>query len=305
MHLTLEEASERAKIPREELLRCIENDELIANRKTDSALYHISEKDLEAFLNKRSFDNFWNNNDEAENAPVEKQTFAQSGNLRRVLTAEVVAELKIEHQVLISRVETLERLFSEFMEMEKTEKTLVLEDSWKIEPPMVQEKSGPNASDGALSIERKEDDVVLANASLSKDRHDTFAAEAGKEEKVLNAGQAVNTDVSETHLEEEISSPKFEAEKTANDETSQHTSRKDEPKTGLIEAKQKSAKDSLVKKLKYASKDLRDAEEGRAKEPAEERPLAAIEEDSSIAAKLAKYERRLAEAKQTATQIWH
>ena len=305
MNLTLEEASERAKIPCEELVRCIENNELMANRNTDGALYHISEEDLEAFLSKRSFENFWNNNDEAENAPVEKQAFAQSGNLRRVLTAEAVAELKIEHKVLISRVETLERLFSEFMEMEKTEKTLVLEDSWKIEPPMVQEKSGPHASDDALSIEQKDDSVVLANASPSKDIQDTFAAEASKEEKVLKTGEAANTDVSEKQMEEDISSPKSESKKTAKEETSEQTSRKDAPKTESIEAKQKSAKDFLVEKLKNATKDPRDAEERRPKEPAEERPLVAIEEDSSIAAKLAKYERRLAEAKQTATQIWH
>ena len=80
MHLTLEEASERGKVSREELLRFIENGELMAKRSRDNALYHISEEDLEAFISKRSFDNFWNNNVEAENTPVEKQTFAQSGN---------------------------------------------------------------------------------------------------------------------------------------------------------------------------------------------------------------------------------
>ena len=129
MRLTLKEAAEKAQMPPEELHRCIENEELIAERDSDNAQYLISEEDLEAFLGKRSFEAFWNNTDEDENKANEVGSITQAGNLRRILTAEAVSELKIEYKVLISRVETLERLFSEFIEIEKTEQTLVLEES--------------------------------------------------------------------------------------------------------------------------------------------------------------------------------
>ena len=66
MRLTLKEAAEKAQMPQEELLRCIENDELMAECDPGNAVCHISEEHLEAFLGKRSFEAFWNNNDEYE-----------------------------------------------------------------------------------------------------------------------------------------------------------------------------------------------------------------------------------------------
>ena len=133
MNLSLAEAAERAKMTMRQMMICIENGTLVAASQTQDGELQIAPEDLESFLKKRSFDAFWNNDEEKDNEAVDLRRNAQFGNLRRVLTAEAVAELKIEHQILMSRVETLERLFSEFMDVEKTERTLVLEDDWKIE----------------------------------------------------------------------------------------------------------------------------------------------------------------------------
>ena len=132
MPLTLKKAALLAKLSPEDLIVEINKGSLIALKVDQS--YTIEECDLDAFLKKKSFDALWSENgsDEDELEDASRST-SMTGNLRRVLTAEAVSELKIQHQVLISRVQTLERLFSEFMDAEKdAESTLVLEDDWKI-----------------------------------------------------------------------------------------------------------------------------------------------------------------------------
>lgn len=305
MHLTLTEAAARAKMPSEDLLRCIENDELMAERTSTDAPYRISEEDLEAFLSKRSFEKFWENNDEEENLPAEKQSSSQYGNLRRVLTAEVVADLKIEHQVLMSRVETLERLFSEFMDLEKTEKTLVLEDSWKLKPTLTQDKSATNDSDHSLSTEQSNDSSSSSEAMLPKDLDEDFSSEAIMAEQVVDTTDAISMDVAEVQMETDSPASQSKLEKTATDKTLEPVAKKDVPKPELLQEKPKSAKDLLARKLKNASTERRDGEESQSQVPAREKLQVDIESDSPIAARLAEYERRLAEAKQTAIQIWH
>ena len=132
MSLNLKEAALLAQLSPEDLIIEINKGSLVAEVAEDE--YKIEEYDLDAFIKKKSFDALWtkseNGEEELENEP---RGSSIAGNLRRVLTAEAVSELKIQHQVLIARVQTLERLFSEFMDAEKhAEKTLVLEDEWKI-----------------------------------------------------------------------------------------------------------------------------------------------------------------------------
>lgn len=305
MYLTLTEAAERAKMLSKELLCFIENDQLRAQRSLEDNTYRISAEDLETFLSKRSFETFWNNNDEAENAPVEKQSLAQSANLRRVLTAEAVAELKIQHQVLMSRVETLERLFSEFMEVEKTEKILVLEDAWQIETSGSLEKPTLPASDQKPSIRQNEDSIEARNA-VAVTETDQITAEKNtiKEQAALEA-DAIKMNDAENSTKSNIESIKSKPENIAGDKTAQEAEKKDIIGNGQAEATPKSARDLLVKKLTNASKHRQATEESQAQEPVAEQPEMHSEADNTIAARLAEYERRLAEAKQTATQIWH
>lgn len=301
MHLTLSEAAAHAKMPSEVLLRHIENDELLAERSSDDAQYRIHEEDLEAFLGKKAFENFWKNDDEADNAPAKKQPLTQSGNLRRVLTAEAVADLKIEHQVLTSRVETLERLFSEFMAMEKTENTLVLEDSWKIEPIMVQEKSTPPVRDQAQSYVQNDDGVISNDPTPLKDPRDNVAEKVVMAAREIKPDNNTNEDDVELQTKEDIRSLKSEPERGAKYALLQQASKKDVNKSEVKSAKSKSAKDLLTKKLMNASNDRLHAEEGQEQKPSKEK----LQADSPISARLAEYERRLVEAKNTATRIWH
>ena len=106
MNLTLAEAAGRANMTLRQMMVCIENGTLVATSQTQDGELQIATEDLESFLKKRSFDAFWNNDEEKDNEAVDLRRNAQFGNLRRVLTAEAVAELKIEHQILMSRVET-------------------------------------------------------------------------------------------------------------------------------------------------------------------------------------------------------
>ena len=283
MHLTLEEAAERAKMLPEELLLSIENKELIAERSSKDAQFLISLEDLEAFLDKKSFESFWHSIDEAENADGELRPLAQSGNLRRVLTAETVAELKMEHKVLMSRMETLERLFSEFMEIEKTTNALVLEDSWKLEPTVSKQKIITDSADQDQSVEPKEQITTKKDSDLS----------TGSSQDVVS-----ETSVGAQELSEEDP-------KNAEHQISKTPVGQEEPVPEPVPSKPASAKDQLANKLRDASRELRDSNEDSHQEVTIDVTQPDAEIENSIALKLAEYERRLAQAKQTATQIWH
>ena len=69
--------------------------------------------------------------------------------------------------------------------------------------------------------------------------------------------------------------------------------------------KPKSAKELLTSKVTEAMEERQVVEESQHHQTANTKTHAGIELDSPIARKLANYERRLAEAKQTATRIWH
>lgn len=323
MNLTLKDAAERAKIPLDELLRSIENNELIATRASQDAQYFVTLEDLEAFLKKKSFDAFWNNTsafdnstDEAQNVAVDSSPPVQSRNLRRVLTAEVVTELKIEHQVLMSRVETLERLFSEFMELEKAEKALVLEDSWKINPSVSKEKSETVTQGKAQSFDQKHgsdqkthndytSEPLLAEKAqvLAEKAQENKIPEFSDELKVANSEETKLRNSGPEVVKEDHSLLPSLPEKNNQGELSQLLEREELGAGQPASAKPRSVKDLLTRKMMEASAEMRVAE--KSPETANKVTQENVDLDSPIAKKLEKYERRLIEAKQTATQIWH
>ena len=135
MKLNLEQAAKNSDLSCQDLLDYIEAGRLHAERKATEGRtgYLIDAHELSRFMRELKTSTLFLQPDMQieETLPASDETL--SGNLRRVLTAEAVAELKIEHKVLSARVETLERLFSEFIEAEREDQTLMLEDTWKID----------------------------------------------------------------------------------------------------------------------------------------------------------------------------
>tara|TARA_B100001057_G_C22177570_1_gene691978 strand:- start:224 stop:535 length:312 start_codon:yes stop_codon:yes gene_type:complete len=96
-----------------------------------------------------------------------------------------------------------------------------------------------------------------------------------------------------------------DTEKTAKEETPQQDVKEDQTKTKMPKAKPKNAKSLLTKKLTDVTKDKLVSEKQPAQESDKKNTQEDTERDSPISVRLAEYERRLVEAKQTATQIWH
>ncbi|MDA1296226.1 MAG: hypothetical protein O3A32_15980 [Proteobacteria bacterium] len=304
MNLTLAEAAERAKMSLRQMMICIENGALVATSQTQDGELQIAPEDLESFLKKRSFDAFWNNDEEKDNEAVDLRGNAQSGNLRRVLTAEAVAELKIEHQILMSRVETLERLFSEFMDVEKTERTLVLEDDWKIERDQDSDKSANLVSEAVKTAPKEEDIASPSEPAAEKETPDAKVEESSAEEPAASMGNAESSDIDPVVAKKDPahSEPsRVEADKAPE---KQSVSADKDPEQDAADAKPKSAKNLLAQKLQQASAEM-GGEEEKVSETVQEETQSNDDMERPIALKLAEYERRLAAAKQTATQLWH
>ena len=304
MNLTLAEAAKRAKMSLRQMVICIENGTLVATSQTQDGEVQIAPEDLESFLKKRSFDAFWNNDEEKDNEAVDLRGNAQSGNLRRVLTAEAVAELKIEHQILMSRVETLERLFSAFMDVEKTEKTLVLEDDWKIERDKDSDKSISLVSEAVKTAPEEEGIASLSERAAEKETVDAKVEERSGEKHAASMGNAESSDIDPVVEKKDTLHPessRVEAEKAP--ETQSLVADKDQAQDAA-DAKPKSAKNLLAQKLQQASAE-RGGKEEKVSETVQEETQSNDDMERPIALKLAEYERRLAAAKQTATQLWH
>ncbi len=305
MLLTIKEAAAQAKMPTDELLRYIERNELSAEWNSEDEQYNISQDDLDTFLSKKSFEAFWNDSTEAENEAVELQPFANSGNLRRVLTAEAVAELKIEHRVLMSRVETLERLFSEFMELEKAGKALILEDSWKIAPTVGKEKPGAVVSGNALSGIQNEEIITNNHNIPTTNMREMDPVEDLIEAQVDRDGDEKSSVESSTQVKNDTSEYQTISEEKTTSDTSQNLEKENAYMPDLTVNKQQSAKALLSKKLINKSESMLARDDSRKNATTNTNMQADIELGSSITLRLAEYERRLAEAKQTATKIWH
>jgi len=304
MNLTLAEAAERAKMSLRQMMICIENGTLVATSQTQDGEVQIAPEDLESFLKKRSFDAFWNNDEEKDNEAVDLRGNAQSGNLRRVLTAEAVAELKIEHQILMSRVETLERLFSEFMDVEKTERTLVLEDDWKIERDQDSDKSANLVSEAVKTAPKEEDIASPSEPAAEKETLNAKVEENSAEEPAASMGNAESSDIDPVVAKKDSAHPEPSRVKAEKAPETQSVSADKDPEQDAADAKPKSAKNLLAQKLQQASAERVEQEE-KVSETVKEETQSNNDLERPIALKLAEYELRLAAAKQTATQLWH
>ena len=274
MLLSLEEAAKRADLTLEELQQNIKEGRLATVANTgDEDTAQVDEKNLEHFINKRSFNALWSDAETSSDTNQADVPAKPNGSLRRVLTIEAVADLKIQNRILTARVDTLERLFSEFIEREKdAESTLLLNEDWKIDG-----LAGltPQEADAEKELPAEEAKAVVTAQVEGKTELVENGPKAAMEAEVPDAKQTkVAGEAKET-----VESPVQPVKKTTKSKTS-------EPSGGGGLA-------NLKNKLKGVSTNTDDL--------AEEIP----EEKSDISAKLRMYEQRLAEAKETATRIWN
>ena len=330
MSLNLKEAALLAQLSPEDLIIEINKGSLVAEEAEDQAedVYKIEEYDLDAFIKKKSFDALWtkseNGEEEFENEP---RGSSIAGNLRRVLTAEAVSELKIQHQVLIARVQTLERLFSEFMDAEKhAENMLVLEDEWKISNEAEDVQASRPATpplENSSSVSMKLDTASPSEDTKSGFKDEVSAADVEPLGDVIFEDQVDASNSSSIQSNHEARRAyqlqTAEAEKESRKNKSNELASKvtEEQEAPLKEVEDQSSKDLLTKKLK-----LMKAEKTNLEKEGVDDTVGTVEakivnkHDHSqenegadggigIAERLQEYERRLATAKQTATQMWH
>ena len=302
MKLNLEQAAKGSDLSCQDLLDYIEAGRLHAERKATEGRtgYLIDAHELSRFMRELKTSTLFLQPDMQieETLPASDETL--SGNLRRVLTAEAVAELKIEHKVLSARVETLERLFSEFMEAEREEQTLVLEDGWKIdnqEPTLDEANHELNDTTDDNAPYGTENTDVQPAAQMIPDAVATDTVNAQEPQPEPSEPETAAEAVTETALDAKI---------TANGEDA--TALVDETKAvDVADAKDDYKKEVAPLDAKALLRDkLVSAKTDEYDEPkAEARSDEQTIEFSDIDVRLAEYERRLAEAKQTATQMWH
>ena len=274
MLLSLEEAAKRADLTLEELQQNIKEGRLATVANTgDEDTAQVDEKNLEHFINKRSFNALWSDAETSADTNQADAPAKPNGSLRRVLTIEAVSDLKIQNRILTARIDTLERLFSEFIEREKdAESTLLLNDDWKIDG-----LAGltPREADAEKESPAEEAKAVVTAQVEGKTELVENGPEAAMEAEVPDAKQTKAAG----EAKETVESPVQPVKKTTKSKTS-------EPSGGGGLA-------NLKNKLKGVPTNTDDL--------AEEIP----EEKSDISAKLRMYEQRLAEAKETATRIWN
>ena len=302
MKLNLEQAAKDCDLSCQDLLDYIEAGRLHAERKAieDRTEYLIDAHELARFTRELKTSTLFLQPDMQIEDSLPASDESLSGNLRRVLTAEAVAELKIEHKVLSARVETLERLFSEFMEAEREEQTLVLEDGWKIdnqEPTLDEANHGLNDTTDDNAPYGTENTDVQPAAQMIPDAVTTDTVNAQEPQPEPSEPETAAEAVTETALDAKI---------TANGEDA--TALVDETKAvDVADAKDDYKKEVAPLDAKALLRDkLVSAKTDEYDEPkAEARSDEQTIEFSDIDVRLAEYERRLAEAKQTATQMWH
>ena len=300
MKLNLEQAAKNSDLSCQDLLDYIEAGRLHAERKATEGRtgYLIDAHELSRFMRELKTSTLFLQPDMQieETLPASDETL--SGNLRRVLTAEAVAELKIEHKVLSARVETLERLFSEFIEAEREDQTLVLEDEWKIgDQERVLDEARHELSDSiddnsAHDAEAKD---VQPAAQMISDAVTPNSMEAQEPQPEQTVPETAAEAVTEAALNGEIA-----------DKSAEKTPLVDETKAeGVTDAKDKSKETTPSQNTKALLRDKllssKTEEHAKAKASSDEKTIAV----SDIDVRLAEYERRLAKAKQTATQMWH
>ena len=302
MKLNLEQAAKDSDLSCQDLLDYIEAGRLHAERKAieDRTEYLIDAHELARFTRELKTSTLFLQPDMQIEDPLPASDESLSGNLRRVLTAEAVAELKIEHKVLSARVETLERLFSEFIEAEREDQTLVLEDEWKI-----------GDQERALDEARHE----LSDSSDENAPHDTETTDAQPAAQIILEAVTPNSmEAQEPQPEQTVPETAAEAvtEAALNGEIADKSAEKtplvDETKPADVTARKGKSKEKAAPKDakallrdKLVSAKTEEHAAPKAEASSDEQSL----EASDIDVRLAEYERRLAEAKQTATQMWH
>ena len=302
MKLNLEQAAKDSDLSCQDLLDYIEAGRLHAERKAieDRTEYLIDAHELARFTRELKTSTLFLQPDMQIEDPLPASDESLSGNLRRVLTAEAVAELKIEHKVLSARVETLERLFSEFMEAEREEQTLVLEDGWKIdnqEPTLDEANHELNDTTDDNAPYSTENTDVQPAAQMIPDAVTTDTVNAHKPQPEPSEPETAAEAVTETALEAKIAANGGDAIALVDETKAVDVA--DSKGDYKKEAAPKDAKALLRDKL--VSTKTEEHAAPKAEASSDEQSL----EASDIDVRLAEYERRLAEAKQTATQMWH
>ena len=174
-----------------------------------------------------------------------------------------------------------------------------------MEPSIAAEKTVPLPLDQTQASAQIADSVIVSDASPKNDIRDNAASERLSEPQAVNGDDPTGTDATETPLGNSPVSDQLDPGEIAKDDTFLKAAKKDAPKPARTETNPKSAKELLKKKLTDASEDMHSVEENREESAVAVDQQSDIKVDRPIALKLAEYERRLVEAKQTATQIWH
>ena len=101
MLLSLEDAAKLADLTLEELQKNIQEGHLATVANTgDEDTAQVDEKNLKHFINKRSFNALWSDSETTAATNQADAPAKPNGSLRRVLTIEAVADLKIQNRIL-------------------------------------------------------------------------------------------------------------------------------------------------------------------------------------------------------------
>ena len=292
MLLSLEAAAKHANVTVEDVFSYISSGKLKAKAATEDGVvnYAIEIKDLDNFLAGGVKEADTDFEDDFLGESLEKKS--SSPVIRRLLTAEAVSDLRVQTQVLASRVDTLERLFSEFIDLEKNESTLVLENSWK------------------LSDERKENENQIvgsgenAGSEQITDGIENQEVEANRDERteLTNVGGSFREDTPD-RFTEDVKALEVQDSASMLSEEEQSKNRRVKIEQN-IQQKEKAAEDAKAKLLNKTPlvKEIDSSEqivsEGTAYKGQTDKP-------ESVSDRLAQYEIKLARAKQAAHQLWH
>jgi hypothetical protein len=191
------------------------------------------------------------------------------------------------------------------MDVEKTERTLVLEDDWKIERGKDSDKSASLVSEAVKTVPEEEGIASLSEPAAEKETLAAKVEENSGEKPAASMGNAQSSDIDPAVTKNDAALPqpsRVKAEKAP--ETQSLLADKDQAQD-TADAKPKSAKSLLVQKLQQASAERGEKEEDKISKKIQDETQSNNDLERPIALKLAEYERRLAAAKQKATQLWH
>ncbi len=292
MFLSLEAAAKHANVTVEDVFSYISSGKLKAKAATEAGVvnYTVAMEDLENFLAGSSEMVDSDFEDDFLSESFDKK--AKSSNIRRLLTAEAVSDLRVQTQVLASRIDTLERLFSEFIELEKTESTLVLENSWKLSPEgninqnQVFKANVSYSNEQPIGVDEEKETAPKRDKKIDQESAEILSSrEVGDAVAVESDKVVSDLDVSISPDEKQFESRNLKIEEN-------------------IQQKEKAAdsvRAKLLKKNQLAT-EIKNSDEIVGGEIKSDEQL---QEAESVTDRLAQYEIKLAKAKQAANQLWH